>query len=80
MAKPKHSLDDDYATPCPHDASQRAGIVTNQPGEYDRKRSHCSVSVCPDPTCRARSMAYVHKVTGEPAVYVSDSTRMASRG
>lgn len=57
--------------PCPH--GQRAGIVTNQPEGYDGTQPHCSVTVCPDPSCRA--MGYVHRVTGQHATYVSDSNR-----
>lgn len=63
-------------TPCTH-YDARAGIVTNQPDGYDHNRSHCSVSVCGDPTCRALSIAYVKHVTGETGVYISDSTREA---
>lgn len=59
--------------PCPHDA--RAGIVTNQPGGYDRNRAHAAVTVCGDPSCRARAFAWVWEKTKEPGVYISDSTR-----
>jgi hypothetical protein len=67
-----HRLED----PCPHDHKARAGIVTNQPGRYDKTRPHASVAVCGDPKCRARGMAWVEHVTKEPAVYVSDSSRV----
>jgi hypothetical protein len=67
--------------PCPHDNSARAGIVTNQPGRYDKGRPHASVAVCGSPTCRARGLAWVRQVTGEPGVYVSDASRSsAARG
>lgn len=56
----------------------RAGIVTNQPDLYDYNRPLCSVAVCDDPTCRARSIAYVEKATGETALYISDSSRKAA--
>lgn len=62
--------------PCPHDHQSRAGIVTNQPGRYDKGRPHASVAVCGDPTCRARGLAWVRQVTGEPGVYVSDASRV----
>jgi hypothetical protein len=70
-AKSQQELDDE--TPCPHPT--RAGIVTNQPNGYDPDRACASVTVCPDPSCRARAMGWVYKVSGEHGVYVSDSDR-----
>jgi hypothetical protein len=61
------------APPCNH--QERAGIVTNQPGTYDRKRPHVSVAICGDPGCRAATLGYVHAKTGEIGVYISDSDR-----
>jgi hypothetical protein len=55
---------------CDHD---RAGIVTNQPDGYDPNRNHAAASVCANPTCRARAMAWVQQTTGEPGVYLSDT-------
>lgn len=66
-----HRLED----PCPHDHRERAGIVTNQPGKYDRTRAHAAVSVCGRPECRARGMAWVQHVTKEQPVYISDAHR-----
>jgi hypothetical protein len=54
---------------------ERAGIVTNQPDGYDRKRAHAAVSVCGSPTCRARAFAWVWEVTKEQGHYISDSSR-----
>ena len=66
-------LDLDEETPCPHEA--RAGIVTNQPGAYDPHNAHAAVAVCPDPSCRARAMGWVYRITGEQGIYISDSDR-----
>jgi hypothetical protein len=64
--------------PCPHYWA-RAGIVTNQPSEYDKDRPHASVAVCGDTTCRARALAWVWQNTREQGVYVSDkATRLPS--
>ncbi|MFT4471379.1 hypothetical protein ACMX2H_15865 [Arthrobacter sulfonylureivorans] len=65
--------DDDL--PCPHEHHERAGIVTNQPGGYDPGRAHAAVTTCGRPECRAASMAWVQKATGEPATYISDASR-----
>ncbi|URM86996.1 hypothetical protein SEA_RUCHI_28 [Arthrobacter phage Ruchi] len=59
--------------PCPH--GQRAGIVTNQPDGYDHNRAHASVAVCGNPTCRARALGWVYRLTGEHGTYVSDSSK-----
>jgi hypothetical protein len=61
--------------PCPHPASSRAGIVTNQPGAYDPNRGVASIAVCGDPSCRARAMGWVYRASGEHGTYVSDSDR-----
>lgn len=61
--------------PCPHPAKLRAGIVTNQPNGYDPDQPHASIAVCGDTSCRARALGWVHRATGQPATYVSDSTR-----
>jgi hypothetical protein len=63
--------DDDF--PCPH--GTRAGIVTNQPDGYDHNRAHASAAICGDPSCRARALAWVRQLTGEPGHYISDSNR-----
>jgi|GEM_PF-4894383 hypothetical protein len=42
-------------------------IVTNQPGDYDRTRSHRSAWVCSDVACVIDAMAWVTRGTGEPA-------------
>ncbi|MDF2046212.1 hypothetical protein P2P98_08580 [Microbacterium sp. Kw_RZR3] len=42
-------------------------IVTNQPGEYDRSRSHASAWVCSDVACVIDAMAWVTRYTKEPA-------------
>lgn len=68
--------DDD---PCPHDSKARAGIVTNQPDGYDRNRAHAAVSVCGDPSCRARALAWVWKMTKEQGHYISDSSRKKAK-
>lgn len=68
----RHLLDNDV---CGH---ERAGIVTNQPDGYDKNRAHASVSVCGQPTCRARGLAWVWDKTHEQGTYISDSTRKAS--
>jgi len=69
-------LDDGDAV-CPHENKSRAGIVTNQPEGYDKNRAHAAITVCGDPSCRARGMAWVWKRTGEHGTYVSDSSRKA---
>lgn len=74
MNKRKQHDDEDFE--CNHD---RAGIVTNQPDGYDHNRAHASVSVCGDPTCRAGGLAWVRAKTGEPGVYISDSSRKKAR-
>lgn len=51
---------------------KRAGIVTNQPGTYDRDRPHASTVVCDLEECRAKAIRYVAGVTNETAVYVAD--------
>lgn len=56
----------------------RAGIVTNQPDGYDHNRAHASVSVCADPSCRARGLAWVFAKTEEQGTYISDSSRRSS--
>lgn len=61
--------------PCPHDYKSRAGIVTNQPNGYDGSRAHASVSICGDPSCRARAFAWVWNLTKEQGHYISDSSR-----
>ena len=70
----KKRTDDDFE--CNHD---RAGIVTNQPDGYDHKRAHAAMSVCGDPSCRAQALAWVWKMTNEPGVYISDSSRRKAR-
>lgn len=74
MSKRKSDADSD---PCPHDHKARAGIVTNQPDGYDRNRAHAAVTVCGDPSCRARALAWVWEMTKEQGHYISDSTRKA---
>lgn len=61
---------------CNHD---RAGIVTNQPDGYDHNRAHAAVSVCGDPSCRARGLAWVWEKTKEQGVYISDSSRKRAK-
>jgi len=77
MTKKTHIDDDDF--PCPHGNNARAGIVTNQPHGYDRDRAHASAAICGDPSCRARALAWVWKLTKEQGQYISDSSRKASR-
>ena len=69
------SKHDDEFDPCPHSYKARAGIVTNQPDGYDAKRAHASVSICGDPTCRARALAWVWNLTKEQGHYISDASR-----
>lgn len=40
-------------------------IVTNQPGDYDRTRSHRSAWVCSDVACVIDAMAWVTRGTNE---------------
>lgn len=50
----------------------RAGIVTNQPGEYDPERKHYAVSVCGSDKCRAKALGRTIDFTGEKAHYIPD--------
>lgn len=50
----------------------RAGIVTNQPGAYDRDRPHASTIVCEREECQAKAIRWVAGTTNETAVYVPD--------
>lgn len=59
--------------PCPHD--DRAGIVTNQPNGYNPDQPHAAITVCGDPTCRARALGWVQRASGQPGTYVSDRDR-----
>lgn len=40
-------------------------IVTNQPHEYDKSRSHASTWVCARPECVWDAMGWVMRFTGE---------------
>jgi hypothetical protein len=53
----------------------RTGIVTNQPGAYDKSRPHASTVVCDRPECQARAIRWVAGMTNETAVYVPDETK-----
>lgn len=57
---------------CSH---KRKGIVTNQPGEYDRARPHASVSVCDRDVCIAKAIRYVAAQTNETAHMCYDAAR-----
>lgn len=48
---------------CTHERSRV--IVTNQPGDYDKTRSHASTWVCDDPACVMDAMAWVMRFTKE---------------
>ena len=50
----------------------RTGIMTNQPGTYDRDRPHASTVVCERDACQQRARHWVQGTTGEPATYVRD--------
>lgn len=55
----------DDSTKCDHDRSEV--MVTNQPGGYDRTRSHASSWVCADPLCVVDAIGWVMRFTKEPA-------------
>ena len=57
---------------CTH---SRVGIVTSHPGEWVQSEAHAATSVCGSPSCRADAIAWVHRLTGKPGTYISDSTR-----
>lgn len=57
----------------------RKGIMTNQPGTYDKDRPHASTVVCDRDECQERARFWVSGTTNEPAVYVPDPHRAPSR-
>jgi len=50
----------------------RTGIMTNQPGGYDRDRPHAATTVCHRTECQDKARFWVQGVTGETATYVPD--------
>lgn len=54
---------------------KRTGLVTNQPGGYDRDRPHASTVVCEREECQRKARFWVQGTTGEAAVYVPDPWR-----
>lgn len=59
-------------TPCRH---KRTGIVTNQPGTYDRNRAHAAVIVCDRDECITKAKKWAAGETNETAYYVPDADR-----
>lgn len=57
----------------------RRGIVTNQPGTYDRTRPHASTTVCDRPECIAAAISWVAGKTNETAIHIRDADRRAAR-
>jgi len=53
---------------------RRTGVVTNQPGGWDRDRPHASTIVCEREECQRSAKRWVAGETNETAVYVPDKS------